>query len=848
MVGQRRLIAVPVVLLALLAVLTVYMAIGHTLATRESQTWVTHTYRVIDANQRTFVGIQDAENNVRSYVLTGDATYVRAYDAAARAVGERLDELERLVADNPKQKLRAASLRGAAAARLTNLQTGVDLAMNGQRQAAIDAIQAGRSGDQVGPARVLVRQIGAEERRLLADRSSGAAAEERRGYLISGSLSLLVLIALGGALAGMIRSNRNLRQEIQRREAAETAESEAAELIQMVFANTPEYLALIDVSGDGTFTVADVNPAFEAARGFTAAKLRGRDVRQAFGIHGEAAHAAYTRVLEENHAIALTHQIQGPAPTAMTWETRLAPVRDPDGKVTRIVASSRDVTERDAIEAQLRRAQRMEAVGQLTGGVAHDFNNLLQVIRANLEMLGPVVAADPAAHKRLRSAIHGADRAAQLTRQMLAFARRQPLEPKVVNLGRLVGDMAEMMRRTLGEVVEVETVIAGGLWNTIADPAQVESALLNLAINARDAMPGGGRLTIELANASLDDAYARRDMDVAAGQYVMLAVSDTGEGMAPEVAARVFEPFFTTKVEGKGTGLGLSMVYGFVKQSNGHVQIYSEPGSGTTVKIYLPRSRKSEEQPVELPEAPVKGGDQTILVVEDEEPVRVAAVAMLEEMGYRCLQAANAGEALEIVKGGASIDLLFTDVIMPGPVKTRDFVARVQALRPHLPVLYTSGYTENAIVHHGRLDEGVSLLSKPYGRNDLARKVGYLINAARPTVLVVEDDALVRAAAVDMIGELGFAVVAVEDAPSALAHLESGARIDLLFTDVGLPGMRGPALAGAAREIRPDLKVVFASGYGESEETDAIADAVHLAKPYQRKELAKMLKGLDLGR
>ena len=270
------------------------------------------------------------------------------------------------------------------------------------------------------------------------------------------------------------------------------------------------------------------------------------------------------------------------------WEAVLVPVRDGEDQVDRIIASTRDVTEREEAQARARRAQRMEAVGHLTGGVAHDFNNLLQVIRGNLELvLAKIEDQEPLA-QRVRNALRGADRAGQLTRQLLAFARRQPLEPKVINLGRLVTDMAEMLRRTLGEAVEVETVIAGGLWNTSADPAQVESAILNLAINARHAMPGGGRLTVEITNAVLDDDYVRRDPEIEAGQYVLLAVSDTGHGMTADVAARVFEPFFTTKGEEKGTGLGLSMVYGFVKQSHGHIQIYSEVDQGTTVKIYLP--------------------------------------------------------------------------------------------------------------------------------------------------------------------------------------------------------------------------------------------------------------------
>jgi CheY-like chemotaxis protein len=370
----------------------------------------------------------------------------------------------------------------------------------------------------------------------------------------------------------------------------------------------------------------------------------------------------------------------------------------------------------------------MEAIGQLTGGVAHDFNNLLQVIRGNLELLQRSVAGDERGQQRLKSALYGAERAAQLTRQLLAFARRQPLAPKVVNLSRLVGDMADLLRRTLGEAIEVETVVAGGLWNTVADPAQVESAILNLALNARDAMPGGGRLTVEINNASLDDAYARTVRDVTPGQYVMIAVTDTGEGMPEDVRARVFEPFFTTKGDGKGTGLGLSMVYGFVKQSNGHIQIYSELAQGTTVKIYLPRSRQAEQTTLlmlDTPPPPEAG--RTILVVEDEEAVREAAMAMIEELGYHRLEAADAEQALAVLERGERVDLVFTDVVMPGPLRTRDFAQRMRELRPGMPVLFTSGYTDNAIIHQGRLDEGVHLISKPYAKADLARRIAALL-------------------------------------------------------------------------------------------------------------------------
>jgi CheY-like chemotaxis protein len=297
--------------------------------------------------------------------------------------------------------------------------------------------------------------------------------------------------------------------------------------------------------------------------------------------------------------------------------------------------------------------------------------------------------------------------------------------------------MADLLRRTLGEAIEVETIVAGGLWNTLADPAQVESAILNLALNARDAMPGGGRLTVEITNAVLDETYARSARDVTPGQYVMLAVSDTGEGMSEETKARVFEPFFTTKAEGKGTGLGLSMVYGFVKQSSGHIQIYSEVGHGTTVKIYLPRTREavSAARPMADADDAVAAG-HTILVVEDEEAVRAAAVAMLAELGYATLEAGDAEAALAVVRSDAAFDLVFTDVVMPGPIGARDFAQRLSAMRPSVPVLFTYGYTDNAIIHHGRLDEGVHLISKPYARAELAQKLAQLLAgvAAAPEV------------------------------------------------------------------------------------------------------------------
>jgi PAS domain S-box-containing protein len=511
------------------------------------------------------------------------------------------------------------------------------------------------------------------------------------------------------------------------------------------------------------------------------------------------------------------------------------------------------VAERAAVEEQFRQAQKMESIGKLTGGVAHDFNNLLQVVGGNLQLLVKDVAGNARAEQRVQNALAGVTRGAKLASQLLAFGRRQPLEPKVVNIGRFITGMGDMLRRAIGEEIEIETVVSGGLWNCLVDPSQIENALLNLAINARDAMNGSGKVTIEAGNALLDDAYARAHADVKAGQYVMIAVSDSGSGIDPKIMNQVFEPFFTTKPEGKGTGLGLSMVYGFVKQSGGHVKIYSELGQGTTIKLYFPRANRAEDVVTETDNGPISGGSETILVAEDDEAVRETVVAMLSELGYRVLKAKDAQSALAIVESGVPIDLLFTDVVMPGPVRSTDLARRASARLPGLGVLFTSGYTENSIVHDGRLDEGVQLLSKPYTREALARKIRQVLagrprpsdtppsvdGASQSVVLLVEDNELVRATTAEMIEGLGLNLVQAGSGREALAVLaKTGSRIDVMITDIGLPDMNGSALAKEALLRDPDIGIVFATGQdGVPDWKDNDRSAL-LRKPYNSQSLA----------
>jgi len=382
--------------------------------------------------------------------------------------------------------------------------------------------------------------------------------------------------------------------------------------------------------------------------------------------------------------------------------------------------------------AQLRQLQKMEAIGQLTGGIAHDFNNMLAIIIGSLDLAKRRLGGteNPQVVRCIDNASEGAQRAATLTARLLAFSRQQPLAPQVMDANKLVGGMSEMLRRTIGENIQVETVLSGGLWRTFADPGQLENAVINLAVNARDAMPGGGKLTIETANSELDDRYARLHNEVEPGQYVLISITDTGTGMSPDIIERAFDPFYTTKGPGKGTGLGLSQVFGYVKQSGGHVKIYSEVGQGTTLKIYLPRHLGSIVSATDekAGQAAIPAGDASriILVVEDEEQVRHMSVDALRELGYTVIQATGGRHALEQLELQPRVDLLFTDIVMP-EMNGRQLADRAREKWPELKVLFTTGYTRNAVVHNGVLDQGVDFLPKPFTIAELALKISQVL-------------------------------------------------------------------------------------------------------------------------
>jgi CheY-like chemotaxis protein len=518
-----------------------------------------------------------------------------------------------------------------------------------------------------------------------------------------------------------------------------------------------------------------------------------------------------------------------------------------------------DVTDKLRDEAALRQGQKMEAIGQLTGGMAHDFNNILQVIQANLDLVKDDVEGNREALGRLHNAAAAAERGARLTQQLLAFARRQPLAPQPTNVARLVSELAELLRHAMDERISLDFAIAEDAWNAKIDPGQLENAILNLAINARDAMPDGGSVRVAVSNATLDRCYAALHPEVTPGPYVQIAVDDTGTGMPAEIVAHAFDPFFTTKAEGKGTGLGLSMVYGFVHQSSGHIRIDSAIGQGTSVKLYLPRTLEPVPESPAAPAAALTGRER-VLVVEDNDDVRQAVVDMLAGWGYRVVAAENPDVAAGLLEKDRAFDLLFTDVVMPGATSAVELAEKAQRLRPGIAVLLTSGYARDLISPRDRLD--YPLIAKPYRGDELAAKI-HAVLAARQSpalatppapkadaprrdrpdrqrrVLVVEDEVVLRLSTVDMLERLNCSVAAVGSGEQALEVLSKDPSFDLMLTDLGLPGMSGETLAAEVHRRFPALPVVIASGYGRA---PGQGDGVQfISKPYSSVDLEQAL-------
>ena len=710
-------------------------------AGRASRQWSQHSYEVLDTLQELGVTVRDAETGQRGYLLTGSDAYLAPYQAALGRVTFLQGELQRLTADNQAIQAQLRALFPVVQHKLEELAQTVELRRQDGLEAAMQLVRTDTGRLLMARIEDSLAGITRQERALLDAR---LAETDSRGlwvrWLLAGGTALSLLILLRAARLLNEAWRRSSEAEERQRTLALQLRTSLDSLSQGVAVFSPGHglrhwnecfgmllglpRALVR-SGTPYAALTEHMAADRAGDGQTGAKgagaaSQGTDIGQG---------AAFLETEEQ-----IRHGRQQPDAPVVFERTRadgrqleIRRTALPDGG---FVLTITDMTRRAQAEAVLRESQKMQAIGQLTGGIAHDFNNLLTVILGNLEFASAKLAAEPALQARIERATWAAQRGATLTGQLLSFARRQPLAPKPIDLAGAMPELVPLLRRTLGEHIEIRYVETAGLWPALADAAQLESAVLNLALNARDAMPGGGRLTIELANKVLDEDYARAHAEVAAGDYAMLAVSDTGHGMTPDVVARVFEPFFTTKPDGSGTGLGLAMVFGFVKQSGGHVKIYSEPGEGTTVRLYLPRpvggampAAVSARAPVELPR-----GSATVLMVEDDAAVREIAAAILGDLGYRVLEAADGEEALRVFGANvAAIDLLLTDVVLPGRLRGRAVAERVTAVRPEVRVLFMSGYTENSIVHHGRLDDGVQLIAKPFKREQLARKVAEVL-------------------------------------------------------------------------------------------------------------------------
>ena len=703
---------------SLLAFLSIQRLIAADASVQKSQALLTELDRFLS-------DLKDVETGSRGYALSaGDARHLSRQEQgiAATNAGERrlraladdpglereLDRLFPLAKARIESSRQLALQRADPAATRRNLLTGLIL---------MDRIR-----NQVAAIAAEQRQQYRVERRQL----------ERQAWITNIALAVGVVLCLGAigwlfSLRGrevawrrqLEEELRALNLELEDRVQLGTAEvKRARDLLNAVVENLPDMILLKERSGDG-FRYLLVNAAGE--------KLLGRDRDEILGKTESdlfpAEEAALVR--RSNEAVAESAEARSFGDRKLTTpggvrtvETRMVPIANGAGPSSLILAIVRDVTERKAREEQLRQLQRMDAIGRLTGGVAHDFNNLLAIIHGNSELLRAAADDGSEAAEMADDVIGAADRGAELVRRLLAFARMQHLEPETVDVNARLANVLSLLQRSLGENVNVRVKAGKALWPATVDPTQIDDALVNLAINARDAMPDGGRLTIETQNVTLDEDYAAHHVEVAAGDYVMLAVSDTGMGMAPEIVARAFEPFFTTKQEGQGTGLGLSQVFGWVKQSRGHIKIYSEVGHGTTIKLYLPRADAATPDRIARPEVATPRGDETILVVEDNPNVRKTVIRQLHDLGYKTVEAESGGAALQLVRRGTGFDLLLTDVIMPGGITGHQLADELRQGRPDLKVLFTSGYTELAAASD-RPAGTEPLLSKPYRKQDL---------------------------------------------------------------------------------------------------------------------------------
>ncbi|MGY3550953.1 signal transduction histidine kinase/CHASE3 domain sensor protein/ActR/RegA family two-component response regulator [Bradyrhizobium sp. USDA 4472] len=728
--------------LAILLLITA-ASIGLDVESRSDAAWVNHTVEVLKKISDLRLLMRRAESAARGYEIYRSQSFNDEFQAARAQIAPALADLKRSVHDNSDQvalleateplALRRIEI-AAEAMRLRTTNDGDGIAAlngKGEGRGLMDTVMGN------------LDHLSSGEERLLSARSMDS---RRTGIVLLGIdvagalvILLLVLMVMRESRRTTVQLQSSLEQTQAAKAALEAAVAERTEhlvtahdelrlsvnVLQSTFRSMAEAVLVIDKEG----TVLLSNPAAERIllhrAGMNLRNLRAlSDVFQGDGVTPLTAdELPSVRVLRGDEFEALEMIVRphsGDNPRHLMISGR--PMRDGQGNISGAVLVYHDATSSRETERQLYQSQKLDSIGKLTGGVAHDFNNMLTVISGNTETLVAGLKGQPELQRTARLIDDAAERCAELIQHLLAFARKQPLQPRDIEINAAITDIAKLLRPTLGEQIQIETVLEQGTMTSHIDPSRLTNAVLNMAINARDAMPDGGKLLLETRRVVLDEAYAQANADVRPGAYVMLAVSDSGIGMPQSVQDKAFEPFFTTKEVGKGSGLGLSMVYGFVKQSGGHIKIYSEEGHGTTIKLYLPPGDGTAETTASAA-AQAEGGAETIFIVEDDNLVRNFVTAQLQSLGYKTVAAGDSKAALQMIEDGQAFDLLFTDVVIPGGMSGRELADEVAKRRPGLKVLYTSGYTDNAIVHHGKLDDGVMLLTKPYRRNQLAEMI-----------------------------------------------------------------------------------------------------------------------------
>jgi len=735
MLPQRVILGVGLAVLLIISAASISLDIK----ARSDAAWITQTLEVINKIADVRLLVRRAESSARGFALNGAANFLSDFDELRGRIDPAFDELKARLRDNPDQVRLIDETRPLVKRRLEVSSEMIERKKVGDTD-GIKTMFANAEG------RAMMRQLNdqldrllSEEERLLAIRTTNS---QRTGLVLisidlaGASLILLLVVVLireGRQLASSLTASRAANVSLEAAVAERTehllAAQEEMRLSTAVLKNTVHSMAeavlVIDPKGQIVLSNTAAERLLRYKPGMNVSDLRA--LNRTFDADGvtplRLEDFPAPRVLRgeqfDEQEIVLR-------PTNGANQVHLVvsgrPLREKGGAISGAALVYHDISSSRDAERKLMESQKLEAIGKLTGGVAHDFNNMLTVITGTTETLVARLKHQPELAAVARLIDDAAERCADLIKHLLAFARKQALQPHNVDINKAVLDIAKLLRPTLGQQIEIATVLARDVKAAHIDPSQLANAVLNMAINARDAMPEGGRLLLETSNVVLDEAYVVTNPDTQAGPYVMLAISDTGSGMAPEVRERVFEPFFTTKEVGKGTGLGLSMVYGFVKQSGGHIRVDSEQGVGTTFRLYLPPA-SGQAETIAASSAPASRGTETILVVEDDTMVRNFVITQLQSLGYKTISASDGRAAMAIVERGDAFDLLFTDVIMPGGMSGRALAEAVGRRKPDLKVLYTSGYTDTAVVHDGRLDEGLLLLTKPYRKPQLAEMV-----------------------------------------------------------------------------------------------------------------------------